>query len=750
MGSRVPSVSGSVGLGFGVGDRRCGYFIANHQACFRGWGGTLLNREGVDRSATTLFGNGMRTYASSAVPVPNEAAATKVAEDKTTTENENEKTNDSNSNSNKNESDEEPSTAAVLKHLAPHVWPVPPPDADEAEKQEARATRARVMAACGFTVASKCLNVQMPVLMKHAIDALAVSGDAAATSAITWVGLFALARLGASACNEARSTVFGAVTARASRSLYRTVFSHLHALDHSFHVAQPTGAITRTVDRGVRGASFLLGSASVNVIPTTFELALVCAVLQSRLGFEYAALALGSVGAYSALTFGVTSWRTKFRREMNRFDQEASALVSDSLSMHELVKLRNSADMETMRYDKALAKHEQYVRKSQWSLGLLNFGQSAVFSLALGASLALCASRVASGDATVGDVAMVQGFLLQLSLPLNFLGSIYRETRQSFVDMSQMFSLLDRKPAVRDCDDRDTSGEMAVTQMMHKPPEIVFDDVHFAYSSQPFVNASSIPSPSAVNHPTVGDWHNGTATLNGASIRIPAGTSCALVGGSGSGKSTLARLLVRLYDPWCGSVMVNGVDVRHLPLADLRRYVAMVPQDCALFHDTVFANVAYGLPAGDATRERIEEACRRAQVHDSIMHLPDGYNTVVGGRGLKLSGGERQRIALARAFAQRAKVLLLDEATAHLDAVTERRIFTAEERESATAPTTLVIAHRLDAAARCDQVAVLRDGIVVETGTHADLVNREGGEYRRLWDAWRSEKDAVVKSSGSE
>ena len=618
----------------------------------------------------------------------------------------------------------EPSAAAVLRHIAPHIWPAMPPEtAPKHVHDEVRTTRLRVLSACGLTVASKVLSVQVPVLMKYAIDTL-TEAPVDGPTAIAWVGMFAAARLGASACNEARSTVFGAVTARANRSLNRSMFAHLHALDHSFHLAQPTGTLTRTVDRGVRGASFLLGSASVNVIPTTFELALVCGVLQARLGPEYVALALGSVGAYTALTFGVTAWRTQFRREMNRFDQEMSARSGDSLSMHELVKLRNSARLESERYDAALAKHETYVRKTQWSLGLLNFGQSAVFSLALGASLALCASRVASGEATVGDVAMVQGLLLQLSIPLNFLGTIYRETRQSFVDMSQMFALLDRQPAVREAAD-------ARALVLSHAPAIAFDRVRFAYPAVATLSDHSAAAAAECAPP---------ATLAGASLSIPAGTSCAIVGGSGSGKSTLARLLVRLYDPDDGAVTIDGVDVRDVRLADLRRAIAVVPQDCALFYDTVFANVAYGLPADRATREVVEEACRHAQVHESILALPNGYDTVVGGRGLKLSGGERQRIALARAFAQQARVLVLDEATAHLDAVTERRIFMADDDAPGDRPTTLVIAHRLDAAARCDQIAVVRDGTVVETGRHDELKARPDGAYRRLWDAWRNEQ----------
>ncbi|MCA1941812.1 MAG: ABC transporter ATP-binding protein/permease [Caenispirillum bisanense] len=576
----------------------------------------------------------------------------------------------------------------TARRLLPYLWP-----AGETE------LRLRVVVSIVLLVAAKVATVGVPIFYKRAVDALTVPGDVA--GAVVAVPLALLLGYGGlrvlqQVFAELQGMVFTKVSERATRRIALQVFTHLHRLSLRFHLDRQTGGLSRVIERGTRAIDVLLRLALFRTGPQILELAFVCAVLWTLYDWRYAAVTLVTVGGYIAYTVVVTDWRMAHRRVMNTADSDANTKAIDSLINFETVKYFNNDRHEAERYDGALERLEGASVKAKNSLAALNVGQGLIVAAGLVGMMVMAAEGVAAGRMTVGDFVLVNSYLIQLSLPLNMLGMVYREIKQALTDMESMFGLLDAPPEVTD---RPDAPPLAVSG-----GAVTFEDVHFGYGPE-------------------------RAILHGVSFTVPAGRKVAVVGQSGAGKSTVARLLYRFYDPTGGRILVDGQDIRDVTQESLRAVVGVVPQDTVLFNDTIGYNIAYGRPGADGAAVRA--AAEAAAIHSFVDSLPQGYDTRVGERGLKLSGGEKQRVAIARTILKNPAILILDEATSALDTHTERAIQDSLDRVSRNR-TTLVIAHRLSTVIDADEILVMDAGRIVERGRHDDLL-ASGGVYAGMW-----------------
>jgi ATP-binding cassette subfamily B protein len=572
----------------------------------------------------------------------------------------------------------------ALRGLGPYLWP-----------KDAPGLRLRVVVALSLLVAGKLVTIAVPWFYKRAIDALAPHPGLIAVP-VAAIAAYGAARVLSQGFNQLRDGVFAKVAQRAVRQIALSVFRHIHRLSLRFHLERRTGGLARAVERGTAGIDFLLSFMVFNIVPTLLEIAIVCAILWRFYSWTFAGVTLATIAAYILFTFLVTDWRIRARREMNERNTEANAKSVDALLNYETVKYFSNEAHEADRYDRALAAYERAAVTSQTTLSLLNIGQGAIIACGLVGVMILAGAGVAAGRMTVGDFVLVNTYLIQLYTPLNFLGVVYRNIKQSLTDLEQMLGLLKITPEI---EDRPGAPPLAARR-----GAVAFRRVDFGYDPR-------------------------RPILQDIDFAVPPGAKLAIVGPSGAGKSTVARLLFRFYDVDRGAIEIDGEDIRDVRQDSLRRAIGVVPQDTVLFNDSIFYNIAYGRPG--ASRGDIEAAARRAHIHDFIVSLPDGYDTVVGERGLKLSGGEKQRVAIARVVLKAPEILIFDEATSALDSKTEREI-QESLAEVAADRTTLVIAHRLSTIVDADEILVLDQGRIVERGHHRALLAL-GGAYAAMW-----------------
>lgn len=578
----------------------------------------------------------------------------------------------------------------TIKTLSRYLWPKKRID-----------LRARFAFAFVCLLVAKGVNVYVPFLYKGAVDALSVTGIV--TIPILLIGGYGLARVLQSAFSELRDYLFSFVAQHAQRVVGLETFQHLHQLSLKFHLERQTGGLSRVIERGTHGIQFVLSFMAFNILPTFIEIALVTAILGVRFEPSFAIVTFSTIVLYISYTLWVTDWRVKHRKTMNDRDTEANTKAIDSLLNYETVKYFGNEQHEYNRFDKALAGYEHAAVKSQLGLSLLNLGQGAIIGFGLVAVMYLAAEGVRNGSMTVGDFVLVNTFLLQLYLPLNFLGFVYREMKQGLVDMEKMFDLIRTEPDIQDPPD-------AAALNVDKG-QVEFRNVSFRYHPQ-------------------------RPILKDVSFIIPPGKTVAIVGSSGSGKSTIARLLFRFYDLERGAILIDGQEIQAAQQASVRRAIGIVPQDTVLFNDTIYYNILYGCPT--ASEAEVHAAARLAKIHDFAQSLPEGYESKVGERGLKLSGGEKQRVAIARAILKNPAILVFDEATSALDSHTEKQIQKSLE-EVSRSRTTLMIAHRLSTVVGSHEILVLENGEVVERGNHAKLLGM-GGKYAAMWEKQQAEE----------
>ena len=583
--------------------------------------------------------------------------------------------------------------ARTLRRLLPYLWPVGRPG-----------LRVRVVLALALLIAAKLTNVTVPVFLREAVDSLSPEDAGLIVLPLALLLAYGAARVGAIAFGELRDAVFARVAQHAIRHAALATFRHLHALSLRFHLDRQTGGLSRAVERGTKGIEFLLSFVLFSIVPTLLEILLVCGILWWLFDWRFAGITLLAIGGFVAFTFRLTELRIAYRRAMNEADSAANTRAIDSLLNFETVKYFGNEAHEAERYDRGLRDYEQAAVRSRLSLSALNTGQTVIISTGMTAIMVLAGLGVVGGTMTLGDFVMVNAYLIQVAMPLNLLGTVYREIKQSLVDMETMFDLLDVAPEV--------TARPGAPPLALSGGALVFEHVDFGYDPR-------------------------RPILEDVSFAVPAGKTVAIVGPSGAGKSTIGRLLFRFYDVTGGRITLDGQDLREVTPDSLRAAIGIVPQDTVLFNDTVGYNIGYGRPA--AGPDEVVQAARLARIHDFVEGLPDGYETRVGERGLKLSGGEKQRVAIARTLLKQPSIFLFDEATSSLDSKTEREI-QQSLREVSAERTTLVIAHRLSTVVEADEILVLEAGRIVERGRHEALL-AGGGRYAEMWRRQQAERD---------